>query len=273
MTYNYSITFATLNCVEYTKKCINSLINSGTNAEKIVIVDNNSTDGTQDYLKNLDIGKLILNKQNLSCGAAWNQGILANQSEWTIVMNNDIIVTDGFAERLINTAIKNEYKIISPARIDGDNDYDFMSFASAAQKTMAGVKRLGTSNAICMCIHWSVFNQIGFFRANPNLLGFEDGLFYNEIRNSNIRHATVGDIWIHHFGSITQDHMKMVLGITPDNVLVKVNDRKLYEQSWLARKLYRHKLKKFHREWRLQEIRNHGITLHGMRQNNNFIWL
>ena len=273
MTYNYSISFATLNCVEYTKKCINSLINSGTNAEKIVIVDNNSTDGTQDYLKNLDIGKLILNKQNLSCGAAWNQGILANQSEWTIVMNNDIIVTDGFAERLINTAIKNEYKIISPARIDGENDYDFMSFASAAQKTMAGVKRLGTSNAICMCIHWSVFNQIGFFRANPNLLGFEDGLFYNEIRNSNIRHATVGDIWIHHFGSITQDHMKMILGITPDNVLVKVNDRKLYEQSWLARKLYRHKLKKFHREWRLQEIRNHGITLHGMRQNNNFIWL
>jgi GT2 family glycosyltransferase len=45
---------------------------------------------------------VILNKQNLSCGAAWNQGILSRQTEWTIVMNNDIIVAPNFVERLIN---------------------------------------------------------------------------------------------------------------------------------------------------------------------------
>ena len=86
---NYTITFATLNCLDYTKKCVESLISSGVDASQIVAVDNASTDGTPEYLRQLGLGATILNRQNLSCGAAWNQGILARQSEWTIVMNND----------------------------------------------------------------------------------------------------------------------------------------------------------------------------------------
>jgi hypothetical protein len=124
-----------------------------------------------------------------------------------------------------------------------------------------------------MCIHWSLFNQIGFFRANPSLLGFEDGLFYNEVRKHGISHATTGSVWIHHFGSATQDHMKMVLGIHRNELLVKVNDRKLYSQSWLQRKLYRHTLKRSHLKWRTQELLDYGMTLHGTRDKNAFVWL
>jgi len=133
--------------------------------------------------------------------------------------------------------------------------------------------RRESSNAICMCIHWSLFNKIGFFRANPNLLGFEDGLFYNEVRKYGIAYATTGSVWIHHFGSVTQEHMKMVLGIQNQDVLVKVNDTKLYGQSWLERKMYRHHLKRSHLEWRAQELRNYGMTLHGTRNKNAFVWL
>ena len=93
---NYSVTFATLNCLHYTKRCVESLIRSGTDRSKIVAVDNSSTDGTQDYLRSMNLGQTILNQANLSCGAAWNQGILANQSEWTIVMNNDIVIFNGW---------------------------------------------------------------------------------------------------------------------------------------------------------------------------------
>jgi glycosyltransferase involved in cell wall biosynthesis len=64
---NYTITFATLNCLDYTKKCVESLINSGTMLEQIVVVDNASQDGTQEYLMQLGIGSAILIRQNLSC--------------------------------------------------------------------------------------------------------------------------------------------------------------------------------------------------------------
>ena len=270
---NYTITFATLNCLDYTKKCVESLINSGVDASQIVAVDNASTDGTPEYLKQLGLGAIILNRQNLSCGAAWNQGILSRQSEWTIVMNNDIVVPPDFAERLITFASVNRLQLASPARIDGPMDYDFAQFAVQSQHTTANTIRYGSSNAICMCMHWSLFSKIGFFRANPNLLGFEDGLFYNEIRKHDIKHATTGSVWIHHFGSVTQDHMKMVLGKSNNDVLVKVNDRKLYGQSWLDRKLYRHRLKRAHLAWREKELGDYGMTLHGTRIQKAFVWL
>jgi glycosyltransferase involved in cell wall biosynthesis len=270
---NYTITFATLNCLEHTQKCVNSLLSSGVDADCIVAVDNASTDGTPEYLRQMGLGGVILNRQNLSCGAAWNQGILAQQSDWTIVMNNDIVVTDDFAERLIAFASKKQLKLVSPAIIDGTLDYDYPQFAEKAQHKTANVLRWGTSNAICMCIHWSLFAEIGFFRANPNLLGFEDGLFYNEIRKKKISHATTGSVWIHHFGQVTQEHLKVVLGKSTHDVLVKVNDRKLYDQSWLERKLYRHQLKAMHKRWRTQELGGLGMTLHGTRVDGEFVWL
>jgi GT2 family glycosyltransferase len=270
---NYSVTFATLNCLNYTKKCVDSLLSSGVEASRIVAVDNASTDGTPEYLQLRGLGATILNRQNLSCGAAWNQGILAQQSEWTIVMNNDILVAPGFAQRLIDFATVNRLQLVSPARIDGAANYDFLQFAEKAQQTTSNAVRRGSSNAICMCIHWSLFNKIGFFRANPTLLGFEDGLFYNDVRKHGIAHATTGRVWIHHFGSVTQEHMKMVLGIQSQDVLQKVNDRKLYGQSWLERKLYRYRLKRSHLTWREQELRDCGMTLHGTRDNNAFLWL
>ena len=270
---NYSITFATLESLEHTKMCVESLLNSGVEKKRIVAVDNGSSDGTPEYLQQLGLGAIVLNRQNLSCGAAWNQGILAQQSDWTIVMNNDIVVADGFANSLIEFAIKNNLKLVSPARIDGSLDYDFPNFAKEAQKKMAYAMRLGASNAICMCIHWSLVNEIGFFRADPSLLGFEDGIFYNEINKKKIQHATTGGTWIHHFGSVTQDHMKMILGKRSTEDLVKVKDRQLYGQSWLERKIHRYNLKKLHKYWREQELLSFGITLHGARKKNEFIWL
>jgi GT2 family glycosyltransferase len=238
-----------------------------------VAVDNASTDGTPEYLQQLGIGATILNRQNLSCGAAWNQGILAQQSDWTIVMNNDIVVTDGFVDRLISFATDNQLKLVSPARVDGIMNYDYPQFAEQAQDKTSGAVRWGSSNAICMCIHWSLFHQIGFFSSNPNLLGFEDGLFYNEVRKHRIHHATTGSVWIHHFGSVTQKNMKLVLGKKNNDVLVKVNDRKLYGQTWLARKVFRYNLKKSHQQWRQQELNTYGMTLHGVREKQNFVWL
>jgi N-acetylglucosaminyl-diphospho-decaprenol L-rhamnosyltransferase len=271
--HDYSITFATLNCLEFTKKCIDSLVLSGADPEKIIVVDNASTDGTQKYLQQLEIGDVILNKQNLSCGAAWNQGILSRQSEWTIVMNNDIIVAPNFVERLINFANENQLLLVSPARIDGELDYDFASFSTNAQLKLKNAIRWRSSNAICMCIHWSLFNKIGFFRSDPNLLGFEDGLFYNEVRKNNINHATTGQCWIHHFGGVTQIDLKKELGKKDDELLVKVNDRKIYCQSWFDRKLYRYQLIKNHKSFRKEELLKYEMTLHGVRINKSFNWV
>lgn len=270
---DYTITFATYNCLDYTRQCLDSLLKSGTRPEQIIAVDNGSTDGTREYLQSAPLGQAILNRDNLSCGAAWDQGILARQSEWTIVMNNDIVVTDGFAERLINYARTHNLRVLSPARVDGQLDYDFDAFAQEAQQSMSEVVRQPSANLICLLVHWSVFMEIGFFRVTPKLLGFEDGIFFHDLRKAGVAHATTGHVWIHHFGSVTQEYMKMALGIPSRDVLVKVKDRQLLNQSWIERKLYRHRLKQSLRQWRQSELAAHGKTLHGVRQDQAFVWL
>jgi len=104
-------------------------------------------------------------------------------------------------------------------------------------------------------------------------LGFEDGLFYNEIHKNKIPHATTGSVWIHHFGGVTQEHIKQTLGIKSSQNLVTVEDRKLYNQSWLERKFLQSQRKSSHRKWRKQELRGLGMTLHGNRVPSGFVWL
>ena len=104
---------------------------------RVIVVDNGSHDGTQDYLKTQPFGEVIYNKSNLGCGTAWNQGALAQQAEWTIIMNNDVLVTQDWAERLIASAQELDVKVISPAMIEGALDYDFQEFAQEAERRMS----------------------------------------------------------------------------------------------------------------------------------------
>jgi len=272
MNFDYAITFACYNAAHYTKACIDSLIKVGTPLEKIVVVDNGSTDETRDYLLNFPLGGRIYNKGNQGCGVAWNQGVLHLQAEWTVIMNNDLIVSPKWIECLIQTAIDNNLKIISPARVDGDLDYDFESFAPNSATKMHGVLRKQTYHAICMCIHRSVFQDIGYFRPTPKLLGFEDFLFYHEAQKAHIASAITGNVWLHHFGSVTQKEMKKKLGKSEKDDLTSANHNHLLQQSWLERKINKYKMSRQSEQWRESEFKQFGMTLQGERLNQEFRW-
>lgn len=272
MKYDYAITFACYNSVNYTKAFVGSLIEVGTPLDRVIVVDNGSTDETRDYLLTLPLGGRIYNKSNQACGVAWNQGILHLQAEWSVVMNNDLIVSRHWIEQLIKTAIDNNLSVISPALIEGELDYDFDAFSSESSEKMKNVFRHHTQHAVCVCIHRSVFQEIGYFRANPKLLGFEDTIFFHDLEKSQFQSAINGSVWLHHFGSITQKDMKKKLGKSEKDVLVKVNDRYLLQQGWLERKISKYKSKKRDVMWRNEELKNYGMTLHGERVNHEFIW-
>lgn len=269
----YSITFACYNALNYTQKCIGSLLKTNTSLKRVAVVDNCSTDGTQQYLQSLDLGALILNKSNLGCGVAWNQGALAIQSEWTVVMNNDIIVSEGWIDDLIKEAEQNNVKIISPAIIDGPLDYSFDQFSKMARDKYCNLKRFNHQHAVCMMIHESVWKEIGFFRATPSLLGYEDTLFFNAVKKHGISTMTTGKVWIHHFGSITQTLMRQERGLKEKASLGRRDNYKELHQSWLQRKLNKIRLNNVNKKSRTKELNEFGVTVHGIRENGNFKWL
>lgn len=269
----YAITFACYNSVEYTKKCIDSMIKHGTPLDRLVVVDNASSDGTLEYLKSLPIGKLILNKSNLGCGVAWNQGALHFQSEWTIIMNNDVLVSANWIEKLIRVAEENQLKIACPSLIEGELDYDFDEFSKEASQKLINTIRVNSKHAVCMAIHNSVWTEIGYFLPNPRLLGYEDTIFFDAAIRKSIKTGIVGASWLHHFGSITQTAMKLEKGLNNSKGLGDRKNYKLLNKSWLRRKI-----EKFIKIYKITqsskaELAKFGITVHGKRKNGHFIWL
>jgi GT2 family glycosyltransferase len=269
----YSLTFACYNSVAYTKLCIDSMIKNGTPLERLIVIDNGSTDETRGYLETLPLGGRILNSSNLGCGVAWNQGALVHQAEWTIIMNNDVLVSPLWIENLIKTAEKIGAKIISPALIEGPLDYDFDLFARDAIEQMGNTHRIGARHAVCLAVHESVWMDIGYFQPTPKLLGYEDTLFFNEARKAKIKTAMTGSSWLHHYGSITQTAMKIERGIKENKDLAYRYNYKLLNQSWLERKLIKFNRKKQEKTWRNNEVLEHDMSIHGIRENGRFKWI
>ena len=268
---DYAITFACHNQVEYTRQCVESMVRHGTPLDRLIVVDNGSRDATREYLQSLPLGGRIYNADNLGCGVAWNQGALALQAEWTIVMNNDVLVSCNWIENLIGAAIQHNVSVISPALVEGKLLYDFEAFAMAASQKMKLAVRRGWCHAVCLAVHKSVWLDIGYFQPVPKLLGYEDALFFGEMARAKVPNATTGASWLHHYGSITQSAMKRERGLREDDNLAFRNHR-LLQQSWLQRKLTKlNRIAQLHR-WRNEELAAYGMTMQGKSNGPTLEW-
>ena len=91
------VLFTTFNRLEYTKKSLISLINSTTG--KIIIVDNNSTDGTQKYLEKMKKkypDRLVLNLEKDNKGVSGAMNLFFNITkgeEYIAKVDNDTVVS------------------------------------------------------------------------------------------------------------------------------------------------------------------------------------
>lgn len=91
---NVKVIILTWNCLNFTKKCIASITEIEPGIEfGTIVVDNGSTDGTLEYLKSIDVAKIISNGKNLGFSAGNNIGMKAAGRSDVVLLNNDIIVT------------------------------------------------------------------------------------------------------------------------------------------------------------------------------------
>src|SRR5262249_13969494 len=101
-----SIVMLTWNQRPLTEQAITSIRQATRQPYELIVVDNGSTDGTADYLDELATQgiRVIKNAENRGVAAGWNQGRRAPRGDCVMVVNNDIIVADGWLERMTHLA-------------------------------------------------------------------------------------------------------------------------------------------------------------------------
>lgn len=120
------IIIVTYNAMKWAERCFSSLRKSSVPV-KTIVVDNGSTDGTQEYIqKNFPEVELIQSTENLGFGKANNLGIekaYKEGAEFFYLMNQDAWIFEDSIQKMIEVyesfENKHEIGIISPMHLDG----------------------------------------------------------------------------------------------------------------------------------------------------------
>jgi len=173
-----SVVIPVFNQLAYTKGCLESLRAAGGIPLEVVVVDNGSSDGT---------GR---NGENRGCAAAWNQGVAASRAEWIVLLNNDVIVSRGWVEGMLEFAEEHGIDIVSPAIREGEINYDIEEYGGRFVRRMGDASRMGVADGICFMVRRRVFERIGMFDEAFRIGQFEDVDFFRRAVRSGFRLGT-----------------------------------------------------------------------------------
>ena len=126
-----SIITAIHNGIEFNQLYYHYLKKYTANEFELIIIDNNSTDGSKQFFESVG-ATVIVNDQNYSYPFCQNQGIAVAKSPYLFFLNNDIIVSPGWDEKLLKVADLYGLDILSAAGVE--NLGDFISTRFAARK-------------------------------------------------------------------------------------------------------------------------------------------
>ncbi|HJR76234.1 MAG TPA: glycosyltransferase family 2 protein [Nitrospiraceae bacterium] len=202
-----SLVIALYNQVDYTRRCIESIRACTGTPYELILIDNGCVDGTAEYLRDVPATALITNPTNLGCAKAWNQGIRAASGAAVGILNNDIVVTPGWIEKLLVFMERGSYGIVCPSAREGPLDYDLHAYASRFSAACAQAVRHDLY-APCMVIDRAVFDRIGLFDEGFSYGGCEDTDFRWRAERAGFSVAMTGSVLIHHYSMVTQNHIK-----------------------------------------------------------------
>ena len=256
----YTIVIPVLNQLRYTQQCVHSMLAHGIPAESLLIIDNGSTDDTPAWLAAEPEIRSVRNPVNLGCGGAWTQGALLADSDWVVLLNNDIVCAHDFIGAQLDAAEREQLQVVSPSLVEIDLDYDLEAFTTDFVAKMKGTVRESWFHGVCFSVRRTVFETLGFPDTDRMLFGREDAEFRARCQRHGLKVGTVGDAFMHHFGSITQIAMKT------EQRIAKFGDHRYFYNKvglgWWGRQQAKFARKSQTVRWVREERARHGLTMH-----------
>ncbi len=169
--FKISIIIPTLNRVKYLSRALDSVFNQTFKASEIIVVDNGSSDGTLEFIKEKYPLVTLLEERKRGVSAARNKGIISSKSDWVAFLDSDdawdkrklevqknALLSNSINYKLVHTEeiwIKNNIKINQMKKHQKFGGYIF-------EKCLP----LCCISPSSVLIQKNIFNQVGYFDEN-----------------------------------------------------------------------------------------------------------
>ena len=111
-----SVVVVTYNALPWIEQSIESVQD-----EEVVVVDNGSTDGTLDVVRELFPQARLIERENLGLASGWNAGMAVVTGRYFLLLNADAWLTDGSLARLVEFADAHpEAAVVGPRLLNTD---------------------------------------------------------------------------------------------------------------------------------------------------------
>ena len=239
-----SILIVTHNCEEFVEPCLDAVaLNTSWPRYEIILVDNNSSDGTKEILARYQSAdkriRLIPQSENLGFAAANNLAAQVARGEYIVFLNPDTIVSPGWVGRLIRhceldptigavAAVTNFSGNETKIKVDYGNVTEMHKFAMdlAAEKQNQSTA-IDVAPLYCVVVPRGVWRKVGELDPGFQVGMFEDDDFSLRIREAGYRVIAAEDCFVHHFGNGSFSKL------APEDALrIFEENRQRFERKW-----------------------------------------
>jgi len=204
-----TILILTHNGWEYTKECIDSIKRNTITPYKILVIDNASTDGTVERLRQDTTLYHIENSHNLGFSKGFNVGLMLVDTPYFILSNNDVVVTENWLKHMVNLMIlgpRSNY--VSGPQVIKDIPYTDRGSLEAFAKARNDVIGAPITYFFRIVFFFALFKaevlqRVGFLDEIFGTGNFEDDDYCMRVATKGLKSAYDNTVFIHHYGSVS----------------------------------------------------------------------